>query len=405
MSVALDAARQFTVMSGTIFPPQTAPAQSSQRPVWLRVLWVLFLLFIFLCAIRGMGSGFKGLGKDALDSFFAATSNPFVGLVVGILGTTLVQSSSVTTSMIVALVAAPGNPLPIANAIPMIMGANIGTTVTNTIVALAHIGRPDEFKRAFAAATCHDFFNFIAVAILLPLEIATGMLQKASYQISQVVGVGGGGKLPNPIKAGTKAVVKPIKAVIEELISSPQLASIVLVVISVVVIFVTLGYIVRTLRDLSGAKMQVFLTRSLGSNAYTGIVVGIIVTVAVQSSSITTSILVPLSGAGMISLEQVFPITLGANIGTTITAILASMAAPEETAALAVQIATVHLLFNMVGIMLIYPLTLTRQIPLQAARWLANVAVGSRKTAIFYVLGLFYALPAVLIAVSKLLGS
>ena len=66
------------------------------------------------------------------------------------------------------------------NAVPMIMGANIGTTVTNTIVALAHIGRPEEFRRAFAVATCHDFFNFIAVIVLLPLEIATGFLSKTA---------------------------------------------------------------------------------------------------------------------------------------------------------------------------------------------------------------------------------
>lgn len=392
-------------MSGTAYPrPQTAPEPQRSSPIWLRVLWVLVLLFIFLCAIRGMGSGFKGLGKDALDSFFAATSNPFISLVVGILGTTLVQSSSVTTSMIVAMVAAPGNPLPIANAIPMIMGANIGTTVTNTIVALAHIGRPDEFRRAFAAATCHDFFNFITVAILLPLEIATGLLQKGSLAIAQTIGVGGGGKLPNPLKASTKAAVKPVQQALNDVLDNPQLAAVALVIVSIVVIFISLTYIVKTLRGLAGARMQVFLTKSLGANAYVGIIVGIIITVAVQSSSITTSVLVPLAGAGMITLEQVFPITLGANIGTTVTAILASMAAPEETAALAVQIATVHLLFNLVGIGMIYPMVATRQLPLRAANWLANVAVKSRKTAILYVLGLFYGVPAALIAVSKLLS-
>jgi sodium-dependent phosphate cotransporter len=68
-------------------------------------------LFVFLCGIRGMGAGFEGLGEGLLKSFFTATENPFVGLVVGILATTLVQSSSVTTSMIVALVATPHSPL------------------------------------------------------------------------------------------------------------------------------------------------------------------------------------------------------------------------------------------------------------------------------------------------------
>ncbi len=111
---------------------------------------VVFLLYIFLVGVNGLGKGFEALGGGLLDSFFAATENPFMGLMVGILATTLVQSSSVTTATIVGFVAAPDNPLPVINAVPMIMGANIGTTVTNTVAALAHMGRKEEFRRAFA---------------------------------------------------------------------------------------------------------------------------------------------------------------------------------------------------------------------------------------------------------------
>lgn len=110
----------------------------------LRVVQVLILLFVFLVGIQGLGTGFKIAGHGLLDAIFAAVSNPFVGLVAGILATTLVQSSSVTTAMIVALVAGdPEHGLSVAYAIPMVMGANIGTTVTNTLVALGHIGRPE----------------------------------------------------------------------------------------------------------------------------------------------------------------------------------------------------------------------------------------------------------------------
>ncbi|MGD8862952.1 MAG: Na/Pi symporter [Myxococcales bacterium] len=377
----------------------------SRRDLWLRFALVLLLLFIFLVGIRGMGTGFKGLGKDMLESFFRHTTNPFVGLVVGILGTTLVQSSSVTTSMIVAMVAAPENPLPIHNAIPMVMGANIGTTVTNTVVALGHIGRPDEFRRAFSSATCHDFFNFMAVAVLLPLEIATGFLAHLSELIAGAVsGSGPGaesGSLPNPIKAGTKAALQPLKAAVEALFGDGQGAAVGLIVVSMVIIFVALTYIVKTLRGLAATRMQSILTRALDANPYVGILVGVIVTFMVQSSSITTSIMVPLAGAGIVSLEQVFPITLGANVGTTLTALLASMAAPAATAALAVQIAVVHLLFNVVAIGMIYPFQVTRNMPLIAARWLAETAVKSKKIAILYVVGLFYGLPALLVTLSQ----
>ena len=363
---------------------------------------VLLLLFVFLVGIRGLGSGFKGLGKDLLDSFFAATGNPFMGLVVGILATTLVQSSSVTTSMIVALVAAPDSPLPVASAIPMIMGANIGTTVTSTIVALGHMGRRDEFQRAFAAATCHDFFNFFAVAVLLPLEIATGFLERLSLAVATSVGVGGGGKLPNPIKTSTKAALEPIKHGIEALASDHKTQAVLLIVVSALIIFGTLAMIVSTLKVLAATKVKVYITRSLDSSAMLGILVGVVVTVMVQSSSITTSVLVPLAGAGIVTLPQVFPVTLGANVGTTITAILASMAAPTETAHLAVQIACVHLLFNLVGIALVYPVPAIRRVPLVAAEALARMAVRSRKVAVLFVLGAFYALPALLILLSRL---
>ncbi|MDD9932136.1 MAG: Na/Pi symporter [Myxococcales bacterium] len=384
-------------------PNQPSAQGTTTQQVIVRTLVVLALLFIFLVGIRGMGSGFKGLGKDLLETFFQQTSNPFIALMVGILGTTLVQSSSVTTSMIVAMVAAPENALPIHNAVPMIMGANIGTTVTNTIVALGHIGRPAEFKRAYAAATCHDAFNFITVSILLPLEIATGFLEKTSASMTQVVGIGGGGKLPNPIKDATKAALKPIQNGIEGLFADKQTAAVILIIVSAAIIFGALTMLVRTLRDMTGSRLQAYLSRSLNASAYIGIAIGIVLTVMVQSSSITTSVMVPLAGAGIVTVEQIFPITLGANIGTTVTALLASMAAPTETAALAVQIALVHLMFNLVGIGLVFPFRATRRIPVLAATWLAGVATRSKRVAIVYILALFYGLPAALVAISRML--
>jgi sodium-dependent phosphate cotransporter len=382
-------------------PPPKPPQPQSRQETAIRLSQALVLLFVFLVGIHLLGSGFKGLGKGVLEDFFHATENPFVGLAVGILGTTLVQSSSVTTSMIVAMVAAPSNPLPIANAVPMIMGANIGTTVTNTIVSLGHIGRPVEFKRAFAAATCHDFFNFIAVGVFLPLELTTGFLTKASLAFVNAVGVGGGGHLPNPIKTATKAVGEPVEHALMAIGSSKQAGAILIIFVSALVIFLSLFAIVKVLRSLAASRIQGMMSKSLDASPYLGILVGIIITVMVQSSSITTSVLVPLAGAGIITLRQVFPITLGANIGTTVTSILASMAAPQETAHLALQIAAVHFLFNLFGTIMIFPLHTTRQIPLRLAEWLSAVAVKSRLTALAYVVILFYGLPAGLVFVSR----
>ena len=159
---------------------------------------VLLLLFTFLVGIKGLGSGFKMLCEDFLGAFFAATENPLVGLMVGILGTTLVQSSSVTTSMVVGLVSS--GTLSVANGIPMIMGANIGTSVTNLLVSTGHMSRKQEFEKAFSAAIIHDLFNIMAVFILLPIEMATGFLQRISTFASGLIYGGAGISFKSPVK-------------------------------------------------------------------------------------------------------------------------------------------------------------------------------------------------------------
>jgi sodium-dependent phosphate cotransporter len=360
-----------------------------------RILFVLFLLFVFLVGVKGLGDGFKMLGKDLLESFFLATSNPFVGLMVGVLATTLVQSSSVTTAMIVGLVAAPADPLPLANAIPMIMGANIGTTVTNSLVSMGHIGRPDEFRRAFSVATCHDFFNFMAVAVLLPVELATGILGRTAAAISGALMCAGGVEYHSPFKAALKTTLAPVKDLANFLFEdSSRAQAIVIVFFSVAAIFTALTFIVKTMRKLLATRVEAALSKAFKMPAIVAMALGALLTMAVQSSSITTSLLVPLAGAGVITLRQAFPLTLGANIGTTVTALLASMAVSGVNARAGLTIALVHLLFNLAGTLLIYPFPMFRRIPLLLAEKLADFSVQRRRWAIVYVLLVFFGLPA-----------
>ncbi len=375
------------------------PAVTSSPPV--RIATIVAVLFMFLVGVHGLGIGFKLLGRDVLESFFAAASNPFVGLMVGVLATTLVQSSSVTTSMIVGLVAAPEDPLPIAAAVPMIMGANIGTTVTNTIVSLAHMGRPEEFRRAFSVATCHDFFNFITVALLLPLELATGFLQSTATMAAHRIGHVGGVELGNPLKDALTATFHPIEAATASLFTGRAQAA-ALIVVSGALIYVTLWLIVRVMRSAMEKRVESFVTRALGRSPLLSVAVGALATVMVQSSSITTALLVPLAAAGLVSLRQAFPITVGANIGTTITALLASLAAAGVNAEAGLTIALVHLFFNLAGAVIIFGLPFMRGLPLTAASHLADVAVRSRQWALAYVIGLFYVLPAALAFINRL---
>jgi solute carrier family 34 (sodium-dependent phosphate cotransporter) len=380
------------------------PVQRPKRPApslistFARALAVFLLLFVFLLGVKGLGDGFNLLGRDVVEAFFRATENPFVGLMIGILATTLVQSSSVTTSMIVGLVAAPDNPLPLANAIPMIMGANIGTTVTNSLVSIAHIGRKQEFHRAFSAATCHDFFNYFAVILLLPLELLTGILRTAAEALTDFfLNLGTTGiEYDSPLKGLLGAASAPIRTAVDFAFVSQQARAISLVIISAALIFIALLLLVKVMRSLLQSRVEMGLMGALGQNGSIGLVVGIVATIMVQSSSITTSLLIPLAGAGIITLEQVFPITIGANIGTTITALLASLAATGQYAAAGITIALVHLLFNASATLIIYPIPAMRRLPLAAARKLADLAMKSRPLAILYVGLLFYGIPALI---------
>ena len=381
----------------------TSSEKQDTTSVIRRILSVVFLLFVFLLGVKGLGDGFKLFGSDFLDSFFTITANPFVGIFVGVLATTLVQSSSVSTSMIVGLVAAPENPLPLANAVPMIMGANIGTTVTNSIVSLAHMGRRDEFERAFSVAACHDFFNILAVSILLPLELMTGYLRSiASFLSTVVVGVGGF-TYESPFKALLSFAFAPIQSLAEAMFDEAWGQAFFLVGISAALIFTALWLIVKLMRSLVISRIETAVASALGSSAVFAMVIGVIVTVMVQSSSITTSIMVPLAAAGILKLEQAFPITIGANVGTTITAMGAALAVSGPNALAGVEIAIVHLFFNLSGTILIYPVKRIRQVPLQAAKMLTAAAVRSKKLALFYVATMFYGFPALLIYVTQLL--
>ena len=367
-----------------------------------RLLAAVALLFVFLVGVNGLGDGFKLLGQDFIESFFAATSNPFFGLIVGLLATTVVQSSSVTTAMVVGLVAAPENPLPLANAIPMVMGANIGTTVTATIVSLAHAGRRDEFERAFPIAICHDIFNYLAVLVLLPLEILTGFLGRTASLLAGTLGQVGGVDYESPLSRALDSGFAPVSAAAAALFRAEGAQGLFLVAVSGAFIFFALFLLVRVLRSAVHSRVEGMVNDVLRASAVVAMLLGVVVTVIVQSSSITTSLLVPLGGAGLLRLEQAFPVAIGANIGTTVTALLAAMAVSGPNASAGLEIALVHLLFNVSGLLLIYPLEAVRRVPLGLARWLTVFALRSRKLTVLGIVAAFYGLPALCILIGRL---
>ena len=370
-----------------------SPMGSSRREVSTpaRALLVVALLYLFLTGVELLSGGFRTMGAGFVDSLFEGVSNPLGGLFVGLLATVLVQSSSVSTSVIVGLVAS--GVVGADEAVPMIMGANLGTTVTNTLASLGHMRRDMEFRRAFAAATVHDFFNILAVIVFLPLELATGYLSSTAGWITEQVIGSSGAEFNSPLKAAVKMPAGWVKDLLSGVGAGGNWMGGLMVLIGLAFIFLALAYITRNMRLLVADRVEAAINRTLGAGSgFVAILLGAIITVSVQSSSITTSVLVPLAASGVLTLENIYPVTLGANVGTTVTALMAALATGNPAA---VTVAVVHTLFNLSGIALFYPIRALRRIPLRLAAGLADVAAKRRGTAIIYAVGVFVVVPLI----------
>ncbi len=383
--------------------PATAPEEKTRGHVlpnredvwWLigRIIALLLVLYFFLYSIELLGSTFKLMGKGFAVGLIETTANPFTGLLIGVLATSLVQSSSTVTSIVVGMVAGGG--LSVPGAIPIIMGANIGTSVTNTIVSLGHMARPQEFQRAFCGATVHDFFNLFAVALFLPLEIFFHFIERSSRWAEGFLVGRSGVSFNSPLKLIVKPVAESTQDLVRSLARGDTLAAVILIILSLLLLFLSLHFLVKLMRRLILGRVEVLMHRYVFRNALAGILAGTLVTVLVQSSSVTTSLLVPLMAAGFTTVEQIFPVVLGANVGTTVTALLASLVTGSPAA---LVVALSHLFFNIYGILVLYPL---RRIPIGAAKLLGRLSVRSRGYAVAYVLLVFFIIPLALIFVTR----
>ena len=379
--------------------PALSPNSSNNReiPTLVRAILVLALLYLFLTGVELLGGGFKSLGKDLVDGLFKGVSNPIGGLFVGLRATVLVQSSSVSTSVIVGLVAS--GVVGTGDAVPMIMGANLGTTVTNTLASLGHVRHDIEFRRAFAAATVHDFFNILAVIVFLPIELATGYLsESASWLTDKIIG-SSGAEFKSPLKAAVKLPATWIKELLSSFGAQGDVKGGLMIVLGLIFIFLALAYITKNMRLLVADRVEVAINRALSAGSgIVAILIGTLITISVQSSSITTSVLVPLAASGVLTLENIYPVTLGANVGTTVTALLASLATGSPAA---VTVALVHTLFNISGILAFYPISNLRKLPIKMANKLSDIAAERRSLALMYALTMFVIIPLLVVLVLR----
>jgi solute carrier family 34 (sodium-dependent phosphate cotransporter) len=228
--------------------------------------------------------------------------------------------------------------------------------------------------------------------VFVPIEIATGALSRLAVVLSAPFGDVTTGEFRSPAKAVVAQATGLIERAVVGIAGETVLAGVIMIVIALGLIFATLFGITRTMRAVVAGPAERSLNAVLGRAGSLGIIVGVVLTVAVQSSSIATSLLIPMIAAGVLSLDNAYPITLGANLGTTITALLAALAVDRIEG---LQIAFVHLLFNIGGLLVFYPVPLLRRVPLRVATRLGSFAVRHRASVIAYIVVGFYVIPLV----------
>ncbi|MDO4574366.1 MAG: Na/Pi symporter [Planctomycetia bacterium] len=380
--------------------PYDSPELSRGAVLFRMTLFVLFV-FIFLVGVKLFGSAINLAGGDFATSLVEGFKNPFAGLAIGILATAIMQSSSATTSLVVTMVGA--GQIPLANAVPVVMGANIGTTITCMMVAMSHINDRKTFARVLACTNVHDIFNILTVCILFPLEIITrnifgaGILEHMATYLTDFVSTGGEGSA-----ASTMLAMNPIDACVTPandfllhfFQNLPLFAgawkALPAIVFALFLILFSLVRITANMKILMADKMEDWLNRVLKKHGYLGIVFGALMTMLVQSSSITTSLLVPMYAAGVLSAYNAFPLLIGANIGTTITGLLASTVSNSPAG---VTIALVHTLFNVAGMLMFYPIPFMRKIPIAISMAFAKLILRNRIWAFAFVGLVFFIIP------------
>lgn len=370
-----------------------APQDSRQRilAAWPSIRLTLFIigaLVLFLFAIDLMVASLQHLGRPAAETIILATSNPFTGLFMGLLITAIIQSSSTTTALVVALVASGA--ISLESAVPIIMGANIGTTITSTIVSLGFINKKKEFKRAVAAGTYHDFFNILTALVLFPLEYYYGFLSSVASAITSYFSSNGTPAASQSAGFGFNA---PVAWLVE------TMPGVVVMIVAFSLLFGSILLFRKLIADMLLVNSSNRLEPLFFQSPAKAFAWGLGMTAAIRSSTITTSLVVPLVAKKIVRLQAAAPFILGANVGTTVTAFIAAILYTSTKSA--ITIATVHFLFNFIGVLIFFPVPALRKVPLDLAIFLGKLTLRYRLAGFAYLLSAFFIIPFSLIYLNR----
>uniref|UniRef100_A0A914E840 Uncharacterized protein n=1 Tax=Acrobeloides nanus TaxID=290746 RepID=A0A914E840_9BILA len=364
-----------------------------------KLFGICFVIFGFICTLALLADAFKliggrGVGRTIQSSRFI--QNPISASIIGMVITLLIQSSSTLSSVLVGMIA--GGLLTVHQAIPIMLGSEMGASLINALVSLTQVGNRDQFRRAFAAVTVNDVFNFLSYFILMPIEVGTGVIEKISGAIVQPLS----GVKASEIKTLnflTDPVLNYIIRINEDAIDKAALADENSTLLNSEATFIyrcvdlrTSEYftfsliscligIVKLMQALLGGQIGILVRKLMDKDLpwpftcftnYVVMVVGCVIVMIIQSSGVFRAVLTPLVGIGVVTLERLYPLLLGANVGTTFTGVLAAFSADPAKIKETLQMALAQTVYNLIGVILFYPIPFMRRIPINIAKKLAN---------------------------------
>lgn len=359
-------------------------------------------VLLMITSIYLILDGAQGIGAGPISHLFDLATNPLIGLLIGVLATASIQSSTTITTLTVAAVGTGGVSVPVA--IPIILGANIGTTITASIVSFSYIGHRANFRRAFTSASLHTWFNVTFVAIAFILESLFHPLQRITGSVSDsLVGEGA-----TSTGRGLFTVFAPF---IENVGADGflgaflphRVASVVSILLGTALVLAAVRILNSQLSILTAAATRTMLERASGASDALGVLSGSVITAAVQASSVTVSSLLPFAVSKSLKLREILAITLGANVGTTLMALLTALAVPGALGPYAVQAALVHVTFNTMGALLILLVPPLREWVIRLAELSGRLAARGYSVAAGTMFAGYFLIPAVIVVVYTLL--
>ncbi len=377
------------------------------------ILKLVIGLYGFILALTGFKTAWTlafsaessaGIVNDILN---ASLATPFTGLMSGVIITSLIQSSSATIALVVTTVAAGA--ISVEDSVFILMGANIGTTITNTIVGLAQAHKRERFDRMVPAIIVDDVFKFLNVLLFYIIEVTTGFLHGLSVsfvnsiqEISFVRDTLGG--FPDVLDALTDPAAEPFLNLITSTSLTVGLQALAVGLAFFTLLIVSLGLISDSLEHILRSGSQELVDRVLNGKVTT-FLVGFAICWGLQSSSVAVSLILPLVAHSAVGLPTVYYYSIGAALGTTCdpTQLLSYL----KFGPVGLTAGMVHVLLNLFGAFLFLFLPGLNRLPIWLASRLAgyiNAQQHAPALLIVYVASIFFGLPLLVIGLTSSLG-